>query len=44
VLQQAGGVVLDPQGRPLAYGTGRPMLNSHFIAIGDRSLELPSIA
>lgn len=35
VLEQAGGAVLDPQGRPLRYGLERPMLNPFFIAVAD---------
>jgi 3'(2'), 5'-bisphosphate nucleotidase len=43
VLQEAGGAVLDPDGRPLAYGILRPMLNPNFIAVADTSLSLPPL-
>lgn len=39
VLEAAGGYVLDLSGRPLHYGLGRPILNAHFVAIGDPSLR-----
>ena len=35
VLERAGGSVADLSGAPLCYGCDRPMLNPHFIAIGD---------
>jgi 3'(2'), 5'-bisphosphate nucleotidase len=36
VLRAAGGVVLDPDGRPLAYGkVDRGLRNGHFVAWGD---------
>ena len=36
VLRAAGGVVLDPDGRPLAYGKAdRGLRNGHFVAWGD---------
>ncbi|HSV36333.1 MAG TPA: 3'(2'),5'-bisphosphate nucleotidase CysQ [Ramlibacter sp.] len=44
VLQEAGGAVLDPQGQPLAYGLDRPVLNPHFIAVGDPRLLFPPLA
>lgn len=34
VLEAAGGAVLDLQGRPLAYGLDRPVLNPEFMALG----------
>jgi 3'(2'),5'-bisphosphate nucleotidase len=43
VLQEAGGVVLDPAGRPLRYGLDRPMLNPHFIALGDPAITYPPL-
>lgn len=33
VLEAAGGAVLDLQGRPLAYGLDRPVLNPEFMAL-----------
>ena len=44
VLECAGGVVLDAQGRELAYGADRPVLNPHFIALARRELEVPAIS
>jgi len=44
VLQEAGGAVLDAQGRPLRYGADRPMLNGHFIALADAALTYPPLA
>ena len=36
VLRAAGGIVLDPDGRPLAYGkVGRGLRNGPFVAWGD---------
>jgi 3'(2'), 5'-bisphosphate nucleotidase len=32
VLNQAGGVVLALDGKPLRYGVSRPILNSYFLA------------
>lgn len=43
VLQEAGGVVLDPADRPLRYGLDRPMLNPHFIALGDPAIKYPPL-
>ncbi|MDF2462282.1 MAG: cysQ [Ramlibacter sp.] len=43
VLQEAGGAVLDPAGRPLRYGLDRPMLNPHFIALGDPAITYPPL-
>lgn len=43
VLEEAGGVVLDPSGRPLRYGLDRPTLNPHFIALGDASIQYPPL-
>jgi 3'(2'),5'-bisphosphate nucleotidase len=43
VLEQAGGAVLDAQGRPLRYGLDRPMLNPHFIAVARAGLDLPPL-
>jgi 3'(2'),5'-bisphosphate nucleotidase len=44
VLECAGGVVLDPQGRELGYGVNRPVLNPFFIALATRDIDVPSIA
>ena len=44
VLEQAGGVVLDAQGQPLRYGLHRPILNPHFVALGDPRLAYPPLA
>lgn len=44
VLQEAGGRVLDPAGKPLAYGTDRPILNPYFVALGDPGLAYPPLA
>ncbi|MDP3619273.1 MAG: 3'(2'),5'-bisphosphate nucleotidase CysQ [Ramlibacter sp.] len=43
VLQEAGGCVLDPNGKPLRYGLDMPILNTHFVALGDPSMRYPSI-
>jgi len=40
VLESAGGAVLDLIGKPLRYGLDRPVLNPHFVAIGDKSMQL----
>ena len=38
VLEAAGGVVVDPKGRPLRYNQRDTILNGDFIALGDPSL------
>ena len=38
VLEAAGGAVIDPRGRPLAYNQRDTILNGDFIALGDTSL------
>jgi len=43
VLEEAGGAVLDPSGRPLAYGLLRPALNPNFVALGDVGLGYPPL-
>jgi 3'(2'), 5'-bisphosphate nucleotidase len=43
VLQEAGGVVLDPQGSPLRYGLDRPVLNSNFVALADPAITYPPV-
>jgi 3'(2'),5'-bisphosphate nucleotidase len=43
VLEQAGGAVLDSQGKPLRYGLDRPMLNPHFIAVASAGLDFPPL-
>ena len=43
VLEEAGGAVLDPEGRPLAYGLLRPVLNPNFVALADRGLGYPAL-
>ena len=35
VLEAAGGIVLDPRGRPLRYNQRDTMLNGDFLALGD---------
>lgn len=40
VLESAGGAVLDLTGHPLLYGLERPVLNPHFVAMGDKNLKL----
>jgi 3'(2'), 5'-bisphosphate nucleotidase len=44
VLQAAGGVVLDPEGRPLRYGPQRPILNPNFIALADPDFGYPKLS
>jgi len=39
VLEEAGGVVLDLRGEPLAYNTRDSLLNPDFVAIGDRDAD-----
>jgi len=43
VLQEAGGAVVDCDGRPLTYGLDRPLLNGDFVAVGDRAIEFPPL-
>jgi len=43
VLEEAGGAVLDPDGRPLAYGLLRPVLNPNFVALADVGLSYPPL-
>lgn len=43
VLECAGGVVLDAQGRELVYGLERPVLNPFFIALARRDIDVPAI-
>jgi 3'(2'), 5'-bisphosphate nucleotidase len=43
VLEAAGGAVLDAQGRELAYGFDRPVLNPYFIALARRDMVVPAI-
>ena len=43
VLEEAGGAVLDPYGRPLAYGLLRPVLNPNFVALADIGLGYPPL-
>jgi len=38
ILEGAGGVVLDPQGRPFRYNQRDTILNGDFIALGDPAL------
>ncbi len=38
VLQEAGGAVLDLQGRPFTYNRGESLLNPEFIAVGDAGI------
>ena len=39
VLCEAGGEVLDLQGKPFRYNRGESLLNPEFIAVGDRSVD-----
>jgi 3'(2'), 5'-bisphosphate nucleotidase len=43
VLQEAGGAVVDPSGAPLRYGLEKPVLNPHFIALGDPAMQHPPL-
>jgi 3'(2'), 5'-bisphosphate nucleotidase len=38
VLEAAGGIVVDPKGRPLRYNQRDTVLNGDFLAIGDPDL------
>ncbi|HBK55848.1 MAG TPA: 3'(2'),5'-bisphosphate nucleotidase CysQ, partial [Xanthomonadales bacterium] len=38
VLEQAGGVVLDRDGRPFVYNAKASLLNGDFLALGDPDL------
>ena len=38
VLEGAGGVVIDPKGRPLRYNQRDTLLNGDFLALGDPEL------
>ena len=38
IVEAAGGVVLDPQGRPFRYNRRKTILNGDFIALGDPAL------
>ena len=42
VLEAAGGVVIDPQGRPLRYNQRDTILNGDFLALGDAALPWQS--
>ena len=39
ILEAAGGVVLDPRGRPFRYNQREDLLNGDFIALGDPALH-----
>jgi 3'(2'), 5'-bisphosphate nucleotidase len=39
VLEEAGGAVLDLQGRPFSYNRGESLLNPEFIAVGDPGVD-----
>ena len=41
VLQEAGGAVLGADRQPLRYGLERPVLNPHFVALGDPTCSFP---
>ncbi len=43
VLEQAGGAVIDFEGRAFAYNTRESLLNPEFIACGDRGHDWPAI-
>ena len=38
VLEGAGGMVIDPKGRPLRYNQRDTLLNGDFLALGDPQL------
>ena len=38
VLEGAGGIVVDPRGRPLRYNQRDTLLNGDFLALGDPEL------
>ena len=38
ILEEAGGKVVDMQGRPLVYNSRDSILNPHFMAVGDKVL------
>ena len=38
IVEAAGGVVIDPQGRPLRYNQRDTLLNGRFLALGDAAL------
>src|SRR5690606_34507080 len=42
ILEAAGGVLLDPRGRPFRYNQRNTLLNGDFIALGDASLPWQS--
>lgn len=42
VLEEAGGALVDFQGRPLAYTHGE-LINPPFVAVGDRSVDVPAL-
>lgn len=43
VLEEAGGAVIDAQGRPLRYGLRRNVLNPNFVAVGHPGLTYPPL-
>jgi len=42
VLEQAGGAVMDLDGRPLRYNTKASLINPEFVAVGDPAATWPS--
>ena len=38
ILEGAGGLLVDPQGRPFRYNQRDTLLNGDFIALGDAAL------
>ena len=38
MLEGAGGIVVDPKGRPLRYNQRDTLLNGDFLAVGDPEL------
>jgi 3'(2'), 5'-bisphosphate nucleotidase len=42
VLEEAGGAVLDLEGRPLRYNRGESLLNPEFLAVGDAGIDWPT--
>jgi 3'(2'), 5'-bisphosphate nucleotidase len=39
VLEQAGGAVIDFNGRPLTYNARASLINPDFLAVGDRDAD-----
>ncbi len=43
ILEEAGGAVLDAEGRRLSYGPHRPVLNPDFVALARPGIRFPAI-